>query len=159
MKQLTTFLTGVTNPDPLVRRSSSKRRLRTLPIAGLLRRRCQYFRSMRSPCSPDNGDRLRKPPSKFHRELSLTLLLLADLILVVTIVRHNNTRHGCFSPSRTLHYRRGSPDIFAFPSGGREGYLIALRPATRRRCPTSEPKRLESYSELKRRRDIHHATP
>ena len=93
MKQLTTFLTGVTNPDPLVRRSSSKRRLRTLPIAGLLRRRCQYFRSMRSPCSPDNGDRLRKPPFKFHRGLSLTLLLLADLILVVTLVRHNNTRH------------------------------------------------------------------
>jgi len=48
---------------------------------------------MRSPCSPDNGDRLRKPPFKFHRGLSLTLLLLADLILVVTIVRHNNTRH------------------------------------------------------------------
>jgi hypothetical protein len=125
MKRLTTFLTGVTNPDPLVRRSSSKRRLRTLPIAGLLRRRCQYFRSMR-PCSPDNGDRLRKPPFKFHRGLSLTLLLLADLILVVTIVRHNNTRHGCFSPSRTLHYRRGSPDIFPFPSAGREGYLIAV---------------------------------
>jgi hypothetical protein len=25
-----------------------------------------------------------------------------------------------------LHYRRGSPDIFPFPSAGREGYLIAV---------------------------------
>jgi hypothetical protein len=36
---------------------------------------------------------LQSEMHKFHRGLSLTLLLLADLILVVTIVRHNDIRH------------------------------------------------------------------
>jgi hypothetical protein len=35
---------------------------------------------------------LQSEPRKFHRGLSLTLLLLADFILVVTMLRQNNVR-------------------------------------------------------------------
>ena len=39
-----------------------------------------------------HGSWLQSELRNFHRGLSLTLLLLADLILVVTILRQNNTR-------------------------------------------------------------------
>ena len=59
----------------------------------------------------------------FHRGLSLTLSLLADLILVVTILRQNDTQSSRGRPAFTLHYGCGpsvSPSIL---STGREENL------------------------------------
>ena len=57
----------------------------------------------------------------FHRGLSLTLLLLADLILVVTILRQNDTRSQLLlALPFTLHYRCG-PSVIAKDSFDRPG--------------------------------------